>query len=285
MIGIYYNPCAGSGAKTKQTLQALISKLQASGHIFCMIPNKSEAISSDWLAKNFATITTFIILGGDGTINFIADCLPGLNDITILPVPLGTANIIANHATKSAAANLKISSATNNKGQTKTCLFGASFGFDAAVIAQLAATRKGNINIFSYIVPIIKTLFSFKSQKQAVSINSKSIGNFDFGIIAQTTIYGNSRFKLTSSNEPNTWQALLITNLTFLRLMQALCYGIFSNLKSAPCVSCHKGASFIIKPVTASTSVQIDGEAYSSSPLTITVTNKTLKTLKNINKL
>jgi diacylglycerol kinase family enzyme len=283
-IGIYCNPIAGSGTKTKQALRALKLKLQAAGHAFAIIPSESKDAAAVWLAKNPST-TTFIVLGGDGTINFIVDHLPKLRNITVLPVPLGTANIIAHNAAITAASSLKIASATNNQGQTKPCLFGASFGFDAAVVAAMNTTRTGNITICSYIYPIIKMLFSFESHKQIVNIDGKDIDSFDFGIIAQTAIYGSHKFKLTGCNQPNTWQIFLIKHLTRYNMLQALCYGLFSNLKNAPCVSCYKAELITVKPLTSSTPLQIDGEAYGASPLTITVTHKTLTTLKNINKL
>ena len=276
-IGVYYNPHAGSGTNTQKALKAIISQLQAASRSFCIIPNNSKSATVSSLTKK--PITTFIILGGDGTINFLISCLPEPRGISILPIPLGTANIIAHNA-----QNLNIATATNNKSEQQPCLFGASFGFDAAVVAKLSSARTGNISLFSYLPATIKALFSFKNHKQTVSINGETIGNFDFGIVAQSKIYASSKFSLTRSHK-NTWQAYLIENLTLYHLLQACCYGLFSQLEKAPCVTCHKLSKITIKPLTATTPVQIDGEEYGTSPLAITATNRTLNILKNINKL
>lgn len=276
-IGVYYNPHAGSGAHTKKALKDTISQLQATNLAFCIIPNDSKATTTSWLIKH--PITTFIILGGDGTINFLISCLPELKDINILPIPLGTANIIAHNS-----QNLNIATATNNKGKQQPCLFGASFGFDAAVVAKLSSTRTGNISLFNYIPATIKTLFSFKSHKQTVNINGQTVGKFDFGIIAQSKIYASSKFRLTRGHE-NAWKAYLIENLTLLNLLQAFCYGIFSHLENAPCVTCYKLSKIIVKPLKATTPSQIDGEDYDTSPLMITPSNNTANILKNIDKI
>lgn len=272
-IGVYYNPHAGSGHHTQKALKVIISQLQTANLSFQIIPNNSKSATESWLTKNH--ITTFVILGGDGTINFIISCIPEPKNITILPIPLGTGNIIAHNA-----ENLNIATATNKQ----PCLFGASFGFDAAVVAKLSSARTGNISLFSYLPATIKAIFSFKNHKQAVSIDGKNIGNFNFGIIAQTRIYGSSKFHLTTSNE-NSWKAYLIENLTLYHLLQTCCYGLFSQLEKAPCITCHKLSKITIKPLKATAPVQIDGEEYGTSPLTITATNMTLNILKNINKL
>lgn len=182
-IGIYCNYKAGKGKHTKKILKDITSQLSQP---FCIIPNNN---TKAWLAKN--PIKTFIVLSGDGTINFLISCLKDSAGITIIPVALGTANIIYH----SGATNLRLASAQTS--HNKPCLFAASFGFDAAVVARVSQKRKGNINRLSYLLAGIKTLFTFKNHKQAVTVDGKELGTFDFGIIAQTSIYGSPRFCLT----------------------------------------------------------------------------------------
>ncbi len=105
-----------------------------------------------------------ISAGGDGTAAVLANRITA--EIPLLIFPLGTENLLAKHLELS--NDIETARSRIQRGRSiamdvglangKMFLVMASCGFDAAVVEEMHATRKGHINRWSYTTPILRTL-------------------------------------------------------------------------------------------------------------------------------
>lgn len=162
-VNIFVNPIAGRG-RGKAISQRLGHRLTADGYQVRIWFDPPPKIADEPLS---VPSRASIVIGGDGTIRAVADRFLSLNGSIppILPVPLGTANLIVRHlgfnwrsegleanvSEAIAAAHLTWLDAGSANGQLFLVL--ASVGYDAAVVHELNRVRNGPITMLSYILP------------------------------------------------------------------------------------------------------------------------------------
>lgn len=120
--------------------------------------------------------------GGDGTLNLLASVLPP--ETPLMPFPLGTENLVARHYGLLGPAgkfDLEVAVQTVLHGRQhridagvasfsrrkksrreKMFLIMASVGFDAEVVRRMHLTRRGHINRWSYLKPILASLRKYR---------------------------------------------------------------------------------------------------------------------------
>lgn len=113
---------------------------------------------------NAGRLRAVVSAGGDGTAAALANRITA--EIPLLIFPLGTENLLAKHLglnSDVAAARERLRSSRSialdvGLANNKMFLVMASCGFDAAVVDDMHANRKGHINRWSYTRPILRTL-------------------------------------------------------------------------------------------------------------------------------
>lgn len=109
-----------------------------------------------------------VAAGGDGTLTLVAQTCSA--DTRIVPLPLGTENLVARHfgiiADASAVADV-ILRGTDRRIDAgiaggRLFLAMASCGFDAEVVRGMHLTRRGHINRFSYAGPIVRAMRRYR---------------------------------------------------------------------------------------------------------------------------
>lgn len=120
--------------------------------------------------------------GGDGTLNLLASVLPP--EVPLMPFPLGTENLVARHygllgptgtfdldvavqtvlrgRLKRVDAGMATFLKRNKSRRDKLFLIMASVGFDAEVVRRMHLTRRGHINRWSYLKPILASLRKYR---------------------------------------------------------------------------------------------------------------------------
>ena len=143
-------------------------------------------------AELLASASDVVIVGGDGTLRCVVDRLielcpqpKALPEVAL--VPLGTANLMAHHLgcmwtgkpigpqvvrAITSGRRRRIDLATAN-GQVMLSVAGA--GFDAKVVHELAAVRKGPITYADYILPIVRSLLGYKFAPLSVALDGRSV--------------------------------------------------------------------------------------------------------------
>lgn len=109
-----------------------------------------------------------IAAGGDGTADALANLLP--HDIPLQLFPLGTENLLARYLGIKSEIDQAVGiiqtgiSRQIDVGQAndKVFLVMASIGFDALVVKEMDAIRKGHINRWSYTKPILRAISKYR---------------------------------------------------------------------------------------------------------------------------
>lgn len=117
---------------------------------------------------NAGRLRAVVSAGGDGTAAALANRITA--EIPMLVFPLGTENLLAKHLgltsdVTAASARLRASRSLAldvGLANNKMFLVMASCGFDAAVVEDMHANRKGHINRWSYTGPILRTLSRYR---------------------------------------------------------------------------------------------------------------------------
>lgn len=123
------------------------------------------------------------VLAGDKSSVLSGDKSVG-GELTVLPMPLGTENLLARHFGQVADATVVLE--TIRHGQVfqldaglangKPFLVMATCGFDAEVVREMHARRQGHINRFSYLVPIFNALLRYRFPKLKLVVDDRDLG-------------------------------------------------------------------------------------------------------------
>jgi diacylglycerol kinase family enzyme len=122
-----------------------------------------------------------VAAGGDGTLSLVADNVPKC--VPIVPMPLGTENLLARYLGHAADAESVINTIRYGlshwidagRANGKLFLVTATCGFDAEVVRAMHLTRRGHIRRIHYAGPIIRALRRYRFPKIHVRVE----GGFD----------------------------------------------------------------------------------------------------------
>jgi diacylglycerol kinase family enzyme len=175
-ILIAANPKSGSVSR-KSLLDQLKDGLTNDGFVVTVCESLDEVHCLARQLHAQSDLHTVIAAGGDGTAAAVANRIAA--DIPMLVYPLGTENLLGKHlglGTEISSARDRIrrhESIAMDVGLAngKMFLVMASCGFDALVVQQMHAIRKGHINRFSYAVPIWRALKRYRFPM----LNSRSL--------------------------------------------------------------------------------------------------------------
>jgi diacylglycerol kinase family enzyme len=176
-VVILTNAKAGSGASREQVprLQRLLSEAGIECEILqdmADLPRRLDSSRSDPM---------IVAAGGDGTLALAASvaCSEAGQPVPIVPMPLGTENLLAHHFghTADAASVLQtICRGTcyeldSGVANGRLFLIMASCGFDAEVVRGMHLTRRGHIHRLSYVRPTVRALVKYRFPDITVRID------------------------------------------------------------------------------------------------------------------
>lgn len=164
---------SGSG-KGREQLARLSELLDEAGIGHTSIDSIDDLRQQTATAENPVVVSA----GGDGTISLAASICPPATPI--VPMPLGTENLLAREFGHLAAAESVLR--TIRYGQPypldagtangRTFLIMATCGFDAEVVRGMHLTRRGHINRWSYFRPILRALRKYSFPNIQVQIDN-----------------------------------------------------------------------------------------------------------------
>lgn len=208
-ILIFTSPKAGSGVGREQIprLESLLCELGVEVKVVHEVEELRQLVSE---GKSFGVETIVVAAGGDGTLSlacatlFLDDENSNENElplsesdsasrtrsqcescqVMVLPMPLGTENLLARHFGQLADAAEVLN--TIRYGQLfkldagsangKPFLIMATCGFDAEVVREMHQRRQGHINRFSYFVPIFNALLRYRFPKLSLTVDGRDMG-------------------------------------------------------------------------------------------------------------
>ena len=197
-VVIVTSPKAGSGVGREQ-LPRLVERLTAAGvtvHTTPSIEVMRQHLTDARLDSGHLPV--IVAAGGDGTLSLIADNVPSA--IPIVPMPLGTENLLARHfghKVDAAAVADTIQHGSSywlDAGQANGKLFlvMATCGFDAEVVRAMHLTRRGHIRRYHYAGPIMRALrhYRFPSIQAHLSGQDRETISCGWAMIFNLPCYG-----------------------------------------------------------------------------------------------
>lgn len=184
LILVFANPIAGRGVGTgiASDLERLFTRQGLRVHKYLDKPSdlRDEVLRTPARAA--------IVIGGDGTLRGVAERLLQAGSVPpLLPVPLGTANLMGRHLgirwnrehvaqQVSYAVNAgKIRHLDAGRANNQLFLLMAGVGFDAQVVYHLDRLRRGPIQVWDYAIPAALSLLTPPVWPLRVSLDGQEI--------------------------------------------------------------------------------------------------------------
>jgi YegS/Rv2252/BmrU family lipid kinase len=196
-VAIVVNPIAGRGTA------AIVARDIQSALLQAGIQSVSVEALVGLTPELLATVDAIIPAGGDGTIRAVVrQCLNVASELRpILPVPLGTANLMCCHLGIPTNRDSVVENVLKAVRTGQVChldagrangdvfLLMAGVGLDAAIVHDVSRRRKGGIRHFSYILPSLIAFFEFRYKNIEVLVDGLRV----FGPAPGVVFIGNVR--------------------------------------------------------------------------------------------
>jgi len=171
---ISFNRIAGAGGREAKVAR-LLEKLKDAGYEATICPT-AESLEEQVHSLDPSDLRAIVAAGGDGTLSWIANRVPP--ETTLMAFPLGTENLLARYLGHLADPQSVIRLLAEGEpmaldaGEANGRLFSlmAGCGFDAEVVEQLHRNRRGNIRHWTYIKPMLDTMWSYAYPRLTVRV-------------------------------------------------------------------------------------------------------------------
>ncbi len=189
---VFTSPKAGSGASREQVSRLL--RLLEESAIDGVVVHSPDDLKSQFASCGQTHEVVVVAAGGDGTMSLAATSLAeslsanagSLStsagkgcDVPIVPMPLGTENLLARQFGHTAIAESVVKTIRYGTSYRldagiangKLFLIMATCGFDAEVVRGMHLTRQGHIRRISYLGPIARALRNYAFPKLTIRID------------------------------------------------------------------------------------------------------------------
>ncbi len=180
-LKVIFNPIAGRGSIDKK-LERIVSHFETYNYKVDLLRTTKKGDAGRFAGECNEGVTAVVAVGGDGTINEVINGLRD-QDVPVGIIPGGTSNLLAGELGISSSVEKACDIICNGKTYTMDLGFDkerhfslmAGIGIDAEVVREIDSVRSGNISKLSYVIPIIKTIFSYKYPSISVEVDGKHI--------------------------------------------------------------------------------------------------------------
>lgn len=279
-ILVIANPAAGTGRGRART-QQLVHALERRGHSVERFSTRRAGDARRRVAEAEGAVECIVAAGGDGTINEVVNGLADPSRTPLVPLALGTANMLAGELRipkEPVALADMIEAGTIRKidlGKVGASRFlgVVGVGFDACVTESVRKTRKGTLGYAGYALPILRTLAIYRAPKLKVRLDGKKPVACGFVIIAKLRDYG-GLFAVTPDAQPDSGKLHLcmFRNASIPGLVRIVLPAWRGTLGARDdCTVTSAERIEIEADSDAPASVQLDGDAWGTTPIEITL--------------
>jgi len=278
------NPAAGLG-RARGRAGDLVRALEARGHQVESATTAARGDAGRRAAAAEGKVDCIVSAGGDGT---LAEILNGLADpraTPLLPMSLGTANMLARAlgvpsdpaalaalVERAEPRRLDLGLARFADGPALRFLSVAGVGFDAQVTAAIARTRRGRLGFRGYAAPIARTLARYRAPRLAVRLDGGEPVACGFAIVGKLDNYGGV-MRVTPDAQPDDGRlhACLFLRASGRDLFRFVVPAFRGRLGAR--------ADVLLRPVSAlevaapePVAVQLDGDYVGTTPVALSLT-------------
>jgi diacylglycerol kinase family enzyme len=275
------NPISGSGRNRREAprLAEALAKLGVESEI-AFTDRRGHAVD---LARGCdPRFDGFVAVGGDGTIREVVEGAACERPVGIYPT--GTANVMARELgvpfTAAGAAAVvaggRIERVDYAVANGKIVLFVLGAGFDAEVLAELEARRKGGISYVSYLSPVVHAFLRFRPAALSVSSDGGSASPCDFLLVSNTRTYAGPwvRFRGKTSMGDGAFELYRFSLRSKLALLGAGIRGLCGALPGGACV--RETARRVRIDAQPPAKIEIDGDFCGTTPVELEVRPRAL---------
>lgn len=181
VVQLIVNPRSGR-SRSHAFVAALVERLRSAGATVRVQRTAGRGDAQRIAAELPPDVTRVVVVGGDGTVNEVADGLIH-RPVPILIVPRGTENILAKVLRvrptldwlAAAAVGGRTVSMDVGSANGRRFLSVAGVGFDAEVVRRLERCRRGHITHLTYAMPIWRTFWEWRFPPFRVEIDGAPI--------------------------------------------------------------------------------------------------------------
>lgn len=184
-ILIIGNPIAGRG-RSLTRMNQLAEMMQQRGHQVDLYRTQSAGDASRRASQirfdNAETVPDrLVVAGGDGTLNEVVNGLADPTRVPILPLPMGTANLLVRElklpwSVRGVAEQLLSDQVQHiplaTIGSRRFILL-ASMGFDSLVVHEIAQRRKSGLGFLGYMSPVLRCLRRYRPPTLRVTVDDQ----------------------------------------------------------------------------------------------------------------
>ncbi len=284
-LRIIGNPIAGGG-KAKPRIEELTRLLQERGHAVDVMLTTRAGDAVRWAGELPNDLDRLIVAGGDGTLN---EVLNGLHDVGKLPIvqmPVGTANVlvrelklpwkpagVADNAERGVVRKVDLGEISNAAmaQSPRRFLVVMSAGFDAMVIEDIHANRKGKLGFFGYMKPIWRTIRRYSPPVLSVRVDDGEPVSGAMVVVANSRNYaGIFTVADKAAMDSGYFDVCVLPKGKILSLAGYALKAFCGGLSKARSVSYQRGHRVVIdssEPVA----VEVDGEYFGTTPVCVTI--------------
>jgi YegS/Rv2252/BmrU family lipid kinase len=274
------NPTAGTGRGRERTAR-LVRALEARGHAVELFATRAPGDARRRVAECEGSVDRIVAAGGDGTLNEVVNGLSDPSATPIAPLALGTANMLAGAlgvprdpdelakvVERGAVRRIDLGSV----GTTRF-LGVVGVGFDALVTEEVRAARRGPLGYAGYTLPILRALRRYDPPRLSVRLDGGDPITCGFAIVANLPNYG-GLFSVTpdARTDSGHLDLCLFRNATIGGLVSIVWPSWRGTLAKRDDVVVTTATRIAIESAGSKpASVQVDGDAWGTTPIEITI--------------
>lgn len=290
---LIYNPSAGGG-RVRHSVSAVNEAFGPWIGETLITKGAGDARAAARRASENPAIDAIFAAGGDGTINEIINGLMSREararpSLSLLLIPLGTQNVLA-HELRIPDSDLNDLASMIRTGKTRIIDLGvaeghyfslmAGFGFDAAVVRDVALPVKDLVGPAAYALAALRTLANYRSASVRLRLDGEEVSSEAFlVIVANASSYAYRQWKMTpfASMDDGWLDICVFERAPFARVgfaTQIMAVMARRHLRD-PRVRYYRARRIEIDsdpPIQG----QIDGDAFQNTPVNIEIVPKAL---------
>jgi diacylglycerol kinase (ATP) len=270
------NPVSGGG-KARPLIAELESLLENGGH---QVEVFWTSARGDALARIQALEPDFdalVVVGGDGTLNEAINGMVLPARIPIAFMPAGTGNVIAHELGMPRDPRVVVQAIEGGRirrldmgfiGERRFLML-ASAGFDALVTREVLGFRKGTLRRHNYAIPILRAMLRYRPPRLQVTVDGGAPLEGALVIVNKTPHYGGIITVAHKARcDSGHFDVCVFRRGSILALSRYFLAGLRNTLERKEGVTYLTGRHIEIT-ADEEVPVQVDGDYYSTTPVTI----------------